>query len=133
MVEFEEECGVEGEASSSGGGSSASYDPLLPCLRVIRRRAQPQLRKYDVLLEGGVGVRDTSAAERAAGPLSSPALLSRVVAAGLEVAAAKGTPQDIEWCTAAGVLYLVQVSCAAAGGGVSHLKSPVHSPCRRAP
>jgi len=67
VVEFEEECGVEGEASSgSGGGSSASYDPLLPCLRVIRRRAQPQLPAGATSCARGAAwaCADTGAAER---------------------------------------------------------------------
>lgn len=94
----------KGEAPAAGGG-----DALLP-LRVVRRRLVRQERKYDALPGGGVGVCDTTAAERAAGGPLTPVLLRRLAAAALEVATAKGAPQDIEWCEAAGALYIVQAS-----------------------
>ena len=93
----------DGDASVSDGG-----DALLP-LRVVRRRVVPQLYKYDTLPGGGVGVCDTSPSERTAGGPLTPRLLRRLAAAGLAIAAAKGSPQDLEWCEAAGVLYIVQV------------------------
>ena len=122
------------DEATTGGG-----DALLP-LRVVRRRLVLQERKYDVVPGGGVGVCETTAAEREAGGPLTPALLRRLAAAAFKVATAKGVPQDIEWCEAAGTLYIVQASGADCEGRVTcnSLKlraSATHTcpPCSDAP
>jgi phosphoenolpyruvate synthase/pyruvate phosphate dikinase len=91
-----------------GCGFEDSYLSHSPIRVASRRRKGPQLVKISALDSGGVCPLETTPAERAHGPLDD-AFLRCLAAVGCEIAAAKGAPQDIEWCEAGGSLFVVQV------------------------